>query len=442
MSYLRKYKPLNLWVAKQVENTFSNHIMVSDKLMVSPDDFSIFLSTDRNRKSPDQSIPFNELTKALFQLNEYAVKARQQNSIINKRTLVLDNEATEQLNKLKYFDKIYNVEQAINENHKVINAVIENILDRLVKANKRIMLEPAEVEKELEFLCKKLNYNISKDNKLVKSEKPVTTSLNSQEPSNQSRVVEAISHLSRDWNSNFSKETETLVDYVLERIESCKFSDNKKTLILVPGPGVGQIPYSIAKQFPQYQVESIEWSALMYLCNEFALNYNKDIKIRPFAQYYSSQTSETNQTRSFTIPLSKVQKLDNLSVKYGDFRKYTSNIGNEYDNIVICTVYFMDTAENIFEYLQKIENVNIQRNNDATQTINWINIGPLKYGTRPIVQLTAEELKKLRKIRGWKDIHEETVKDYNAGLNGYLTDYESLYQGYYGLVKFHSRYKK
>ncbi|MCG8711237.1 hypothetical protein JHU04_004639, partial [Brenneria sp. 4F2] len=70
--------------------------------------------------------------------------------------------------------------------------------------------------------------------------------------------------------------------------------------------------------------------------------------------------------------------------------------------------------------------------------LHWINAGPLKYGTRPLVQLNAVELRNLRNMRGWQDLQESYETDHTRSLTGYLTDYGSLFQCYYGLLKFHS----
>ena len=96
----------------------------------------------------------------------------------------------------------------------------------------------------------------------------------------------------------------------------------------------------------------------------------------------------------------------------------------------------MDTAENIFTYMDSIE-----RLSEYCYELHWINIGPLKYGTKPKVQLTAKEFQELREIRGWKDT-DNGLPSIDDSLSGYLTDKEALYQGFYRLVKFHSVFRK
>ena len=100
------------------------------------------------------------------------------------------------------------------------------------------------------------------------------------------------------------------------------------------------------------------------------------------------------------------------------------------------TAYFIDTAENLFEYMESIESLK-----QNCKDLHWINVGPLKYGTKPVIQLTADELSELRRIRGWETLSEIYLVDYKQELNGYLTDQKSLYQGYYGLIKFHSKFQ-
>nr|CAI6680807.1 BPK_HP1_G0043550.mRNA.1.CDS.1 [Saccharomyces cerevisiae] len=93
----------------------------------------------------------------------------------------------------------------------------------------------------------------------------------------------------------------------------------------------------------------------------------------------------------------------------------------------------IDTTENMFEYLSSIEALK-----KYCKELHWVNVEPLNMAQNPWSNSTGDELSRLRKIRGWKDLVEEYEVDSSKGLNGYLTDYESMYQGYYGLLKFHS----
>lgn len=407
---LRKYRPFQKWVASKVEaslNKFNKYEPVSTNFKLCKDPYL------------SESLNLNDINNALTSLNEYRVRGLGQNSIIYQRTKSLDGEMKKQLSQLQYFEKVESINRSILTNFNIITSIIEHTLFTLIKYNG----SDSKARRQIDTMIQELGYSFTHD-KIVKTNQEIL-----QEKSNQLRVNEAISHIVRDWSSSYYNERKPLTEFVLHELEPMKGA--KDILIIVPGSGCGNISWEIAKYLPDADVHSVELSTLMYICNEFVLSYDKPINIAPFSQYYSDQLTSLNQVQSFDVNLSNITKPTNLTIHLGDFCKFQPL--KQYKQIIICTVFFIDTAENIFSYFNAIEGFK-----DFTHELRWINIGPLKYGTRPLVQLTNEELTKLRKIRGWEDIiNEVDTKD----LTGYLTDYKSLYQGYYGLVKFHSIYK-
>lgn len=411
MSFLRKYKPLQNWLAGKIETSLSNLNQFSP------------ISTDfQLRPSPNfsQNLTLRDLSNSLTQLQEYQIRGIRQNGVIYQRVKDLNETSKQQLRDLEYFDKVEEVNQSVRENSLTTNAIIEYTLTSLIKNNP----EEQTAKKEIETVCRGLGYQVNHGGLNRYSQDVVLSS-----GSNQHRVNEAIAHICRDWHSDFDVERKPLREYILSRLKKLP---KKDTLVVVPGAGVGNMAYEIAKVNPHSRVDSVELSTLMYLCNEFVLGHNSSVTIRPYAQHYSCQLTAKDQMRKLTLDLSDFSKPANLNVHLGDFCKYQPT--EQYDQIVVCSVFFVDTAENIFDYFEAIEELK-----GYTKELHWINVGPLKYGTRPLVQFTAEELAKLRRLRGWKDIHcQDDVKN----LNGYLTNKSSLYQGFYGSTKFHSVYRK
>lgn len=431
MSILRKYKPFRDWASSLLETSLSDYFLPSKQAIVATPEFKV--GKPSNRFKGTKGITLYELTQSLTQLREYFARAQRQNGVIFNRANELNEESLEQLREISYFTKIQKVNKSIEENNKALEAVIKHVLDKLVKCNIADS-EDETLPDQLKTICADIGYHLNENNELSFTGDAVILS-NSK--SNQGSVNEAIGHLCRDWSANFECERQPINDFVHERItERVNISNESKTLVVVPGAGVGQLPFFIAKSFPHCQVDSVEWSSLMYIFNEFALGHGQDVRIRPFAQHYSGSLDTQSQIRSFEVPLSKIKRPANLASYWGDFRQYTTNT-EHYDQIIVCTAFFIDTAENVFEYLEAIEQLSAH-----CKTLHWINVGPLKYGTRPLVQFTADELERLRKVRGWKDLVETRTTDYREGLNGYLTNTESLYQGYYGLLKFHTVFDK
>lgn len=412
MASLTRNKVFKNWLVSKIEKSINN-------LQIYPSVSANFKLTESKYFSKQQSL--KEIVSSLVSLNEFKIRAVRQNAVIYHRATKLPNDLIEQLYAINYFHKISEVDKSILLNYNTLSKVVEFTLKQLIINN--------EFDSTIESILKDTGYTWDKDAKILKHDS--INSIQISKNNNQSRVNEAMCHIVRDWSDKFDIERKPLIDYIQKSLNNCQVDED--TLILVPGSGCGRIAYEISLKFPQASVDSIEYSPLMYLCNEFVLGGTEEIDISPFYQYYSGQQGTRNQTRKYHINLNTFKKPDNLTVHFGDFCCYKPD--KKYKSIVICSAFFIDTAENLFEYFSSIENLSKFSN----MPLHWINIGPLKYGTKPLVQLTFGELTKLRNIRGWKDhSNEVNIKD----LNGYLTDYESLYQGFYGLVKFHSELKK
>lgn len=424
MSFLRKYKPFQGKFIEKFEDSFVDHFTSARQLVVN-EDFSL-TNTPRNFKSGKKTT-LRDLTKALSHLSEYLIRSQGQNGVIFQRTRELSPANREQLKLLNYFSKIQDVNVSLQNNYKVIELVIRYVLEQLVRSNASNVNKS--VKDQLKATCSEFGYTIGEGNEVLQNSDNLVVAMLE---SNQYRVSEAISHLCRDWSPSFKCEREPLNEFFKERISSLDVSKDEKVLILVPGAGVGQLSHFLATNFPMYGVDSIEWSALMYVCGKFALGYGKDVQLSPFALRYSGQLDTQKQVRKVGVQLSEVKSSSNLRFHWGDFCEFVPT-EEHYSTIVVCTEFFIDTAEDLFEYFETIEKFKTRCDN-----LHWINAGPLKYGTRPLVQLSAEELNKLRQIRGWKDMHESHLTDYDSPLIGYLTDYGSLFQCYYGALKFHS----
>lgn len=384
----------------------------------------------------DSAISFNELRETLFNLKGYRDACIRHNNTKLTRFKELDEKQRIQLIDIGYIRKIQEVESSINRDSNVVNKIIETTLHQLYKDNKNN--ESSEYMRLIIELVRSLGYDMNSNGEIITlKEKKWKATLNRDIP--LMRISESLSHLCRDWSPDFQNEVRPITEYIESQLLSIPNVDSERNLLVIPGSAVGYIPYRLSKKFPKLQVESIEWSNLMYICNQFALNCKEDVELSPFSQYYSNQIDWKSQTKSIRIPLKDVTTENkNLKPLWGDFRSYMPDRTNTLiNNIIVISVYFLDTAENVLEYLETIESLS----KHCGKELHWINIGPLKYGTRPMVQFTVDELKQLRQIRGWKDIHSEVINK-QPNLNGYLTNTDSLYQGYYGLYKFHSKLNK
>lgn len=244
---------------------------------------------------------------------------------------------------------------------------------------------------------------------------------------NYYRVVEGLCHYARDWSVEPCDEVTPLLNYIKDQ---CKEFNDKNTVAIVPGSGLGKVAHTLAQDMSFSSVHAVEFSWLMVLMNEFVYTKvdEKNVNVYPYLHTYSNHVTLNDQTRPVSISHS-LEKPNNLSIHTADFTKF--NIANHLqsdesaDNLVFVTCFFLDTAENLIEYLQAINRLSSQFKGKK----KWINLGPLKYGTAAKIEISDEELKTLVKSMGWKITDEQEPK-----LLGYLTDKKGLWQGYYNVT--------
>lgn len=418
MSFALKYGPTKRRILDTLERLWQRQHPVV-RCAVSSKGFKIRPKDNDFRKTAD----LRHIGEALSQLLEYRVRAQSYNDIVFDRATRVSTEHLNELKQLGYFTKIQASNRALEANQATVEQIVEETLQKIVNAN-----DPQDYM-EITKICEPLGYSLNGEGRLTKVRNESNIAM--QTNTNQGSVTEALCHLGRDYAPYYERERVPLIDYMVTRINEAQ----EKIGIVVPGAGAGQLAYNLSLRFPQAQVHSIELSPLMYICNEFALDHKEDLQMCMFPTNYSSKVTASDQTRAIDVPLSSVSRPRNLNVHWGDFRDFRiAPEGPMLERIYVCTAYFMDTAENLFEYLETIESLG-----QFCKELHWVNVGPLKYGTRPLVQLTAEEFTRLREVRGWRD-RDCGIEQQN--LNGYLTDYESLYQGFYGLVRFHTVFKR
>lgn len=344
----------------------------------------------------DISSDRQDLINAVASFQNYRSRALNWNARKLKSLKRLNYEQFKQAKEIGYNDHILNVDKAIESNDKLAKKIAEEAITKY---------EISEIEQRSALY---------KDN---------------------SRVVESLCHFARDWTDLGDPELKPLFQYIKTSIDKIipNAKDRSKTAIIVPGSGLGRVAHELASLTPEFgTVQTVEFSYLMYLCNEFVYSQREEsFQVHPFMHTYSHHVSEENQLRSATFKRI-TNKPSNLELNYGDFRKFEISGSEKSDTVVVVTAFFIDTAQNLFEYFEGIERL------IGNKKGFWINIGPLKYGTAPKVEFSLEELRKLRKLRGWKDIDEP--KPYGSEISGYLTDTKGLWQGYYGLGRWTSSF--
>ena len=147
--------------------------------------------------------------------------------------------------------------------------------------------------------------------------------------------------------------------------------------VLVPGAGLGRLMYEIAKL--GFKSQGNEFSYYMLLCSNFMFNNTtkeNEYTIQPLIHSFSNIISEDIPFTKIMIPdvnlAEELSKTDTgeMSMVAGEFCRVYKDKNNFFDSIVTC--YFIDTANNIIQYIETIHNI-------LKIGGLWINFGPLLY---------------------------------------------------------------
>ena len=184
--------------------------------------------------------------------------------------------------------------------------------------------------------------------------------------------------LVREWSDEGSIERKMCFTPILNCIkESFKSGDLDGIKILVPGAGLGRLAWEINRM--GFTVQGNEFSLYMLLTSQFILNNcpkPRQIFIHPFVTPLSNHLSRENSCRAISIPDVTAdtgqENSGDFSMTAGDFLEIYSQpdeIG-KWDCIVTC--FFLDTAQNVLQYLRVIRGA-------LKPGGLWINLGPLQY---------------------------------------------------------------
>lgn len=170
-----------------------------------------------------------------------------------------------------------------------------------------------------------------------------------------------------------------------------------------------------------------------FMLNQVSEKY--EFEIYPFIHQRSNILNREDQFRSIKIPdvlTNEVPEGVDFSMVAGDFIELYSNQPNSWDAITTC--FFIDTAKNIFEY---IETIAIALKDEGY----WINFGPLLYHFAEMpgefsIELSYDELRSVIIEYGF-EIIEEKLQNCT-----YSSNQKSMFQMSYKCVFFVAKKKK
>ena len=240
----------------------------------------------------------------------------------------------------------------------------------------------------------------------------------------------------RDWAMDGIEERNSTYKPILNELKNFFEKKTKKEFqdginILVPGAGLGRLMYEIAKL--GFKSQGNEFSYYMLLCSNFIFNNTTkkdEFVLQPFIHSFSNIFNEETPFKKILIPdenlgeeLSKTDTGE-MSMVAGEFCHVYKDKINFFDGIVTC--YFIDTANNIIEYIETIHNI-------VKIGGLWVNFGPLLYHyteneNEISIELSWEEVKHIIIGYGFEFKKIETVK------TTYSTNKDSMTQRIYNCV--------
>jgi carnosine N-methyltransferase len=196
------------------------------------------------------------------------------------------------------------------------------------------------------------------------------------------KVRSTIKQLYRDWSAEGETEREACNAPVMKELEErfghLPAEDKAKISVLVPGSGLGRLAFEIA--VAGYSSQGNENSFHQLMTSNYILNCTSSAQqhtLHPFVSSFSNHRFRENQLRGFAIPdvhpgtaLTAAAEEGRFSMAAGDFVAAYNNseAAGQFD--AVATVFFIDTAVNIFSYLETIWNTLVDGG-------VWINCGPL-----------------------------------------------------------------
>ncbi|CAF0739302.1 unnamed protein product [Brachionus calyciflorus] len=247
------------------------------------------------------------------------------------------------------------------------------------------------------------------------------------------RVCTTLKQIIRDWSIEGENERQMCYKPILDELINIysEIKDLSQINVLVPGCGLGRLAFDIATK--GFMCEGNEFSLHMLIASNFIINncfMKNQYKIYPYVDSWSNNINFENQTREIHFPDVSPHDFSNqlsqFSMGAGDFLE-VYNEEEKWECIVTC--FFIDTAHNIIDYIERIWKL-LKRDG------YWINLGPLLYHFSKIpgefsIELSYKQLKRVIERVGFKYLKEEfNVK------SKYNSDDQSLLQYTYDSIFF------
>ena len=212
-------------------------------------------------------------------------------------------------------------------------------------------------------------------------------------------------YIMRDWTKESAKEREKNYKPIIDKVKQYV---KPKSKILLPGAALLRLGYELAKLDYNIDANDFNYSNIMFC--DYIFNYAKkdQFEFQPLIRSFSNYLSEDTVFRKYSFPDEEVnlQGKGVMTLTGGDFINLFYDKNEYYDCVITC--FFIDTAKNVFEYIDVIYNT-------LKKGGIWINFGPLSYhwiGYQdiPTIELPYDKLKEVIQNFGFEFLEEEKNK--------------------------------
>ena len=218
-----------------------------------------------------------EVLTAIRLLEAYAANCKRTSARRHRLFKMMSWRQQKLCTEVGYLDKLAEMDRRVGDNQKFLSAIAKHAID---------------------------HYGIKyRDFDLLRNHED-----EAKNSSSNYRVIEALTHFSRDWDAD-AQEIEPLLNYIkLHLSQFVRENDLRDTCIIVPGSGLGRIAHEIASSAPYAAVHAVEFSGLMHICNQFMYSQEGAYVTYPYVHNCSNFTSMANQFRTSKITTHKKRK--------------------------------------------------------------------------------------------------------------------------------------
>ncbi|EAS37466.3 uncharacterized protein CIMG_02820 [Coccidioides immitis RS] len=202
-------------------------------------------------------------------------------------------------------------------------------------------------------------------------------------------VSQALKHYIRDWAPEGEHERISTFPHILNTLEKLypKRDRANPVRVLLPGSGLGRLAHDIA-DLQGFEVTANEWSMYMNVAYRYITSPGGSLAnsstIYPYIDWWSHQPTTAELHRPITFPVVPVDPHSVVLVE-GDFTTAFKKPSDQGRFDAVVTLFFIDTARNIVTYIETIHQL-------LKPGGVWINLGPLLYGSSPVIQLSLDEI--------------------------------------------------